>query len=166
MSQLCDCKILLCCGSHDASLGHCSELCSWEVDGDVSEWLMMFWSGVLGQFERAPGKPNVGLRSQQMPVNIAALLTPHWPVNVEFCRWFQWDPVFLSLGMPSAGLSQRNSAKEVSCKEITWSSQVLQLRINKVLFFTGRAYWWWTHWNCLTTRTSVDFSESEFSPEL
>lgn len=103
------------------------------LEGHVSEWLMMFWSGASGQFERAAGKPN-SLRSQQKPVNIPAPITPHWLVNGEFCACFQWDPVFVPLGVPSAGLSQRHGAKEVSCKQ-TWAGQVLRLSFNKMLVY-------------------------------
>lgn len=137
MSRLCNCKPPFCAVAH---MMHCwtpvpiSQCSSWEVEGHVSDWLMIFWSGASGQFELAAGKPNVSLRSQQTPVNIPALLPPHWMVNVEFCVYFHWDSVFVPLGMPSAGMSQRHGAKEVSCKQ-TWSSQVLRLSFNKMLLY-------------------------------
>lgn len=130
-SRLCDCK---------SFFVPWSTWCIVEPLISVSYLKDMFLSGwwcfdlVSGQFERAAGKPSVSLRSQQKPVNIPAPITPHWLVNGEFCACFQWDPVFVPLGMPSAGLSQRHGAQEVSCKQ-TWSSQVLGLSFNKMLVY-------------------------------
>lgn len=83
-----------------------------------------------------------------------------------FSVWYDVQvSVFVSAGVPSAGLSQGHGGKEVSHLQINLFCQVvLSLSKQSVSSWStaGRASWSWTHWSCRTTRTSADSSESKF----
>lgn len=100
--------------------------CFWVVD-DVLIWcLRTIWTSCWETKRQSEVTAEAGEYSSTDHTTLAG----EW----EFCACFQRDPVFVPLGMPSAGLSQRHGAKEVSCKQ-TWSSQVLRLSFDKMLLY-------------------------------